>query len=52
MARTMDRILDHLKVGHQALNSKCKKVNLRRYNFTSFMMINMNDSVLFIARPV
>ena len=35
----MGRILDHQELGHQALNSKCNKVNLRRYNFTSFMMI-------------
>ena len=37
--KNMGRILDHLEQGHQALNSKCKKVNLRRYNFTSVMMI-------------
>ena len=37
--KNMVRILDHQEQGHQALNSKCNKVNLRRYNFTSFMMI-------------
>ena len=37
--KNMGRILDHQEQGHQALNSNCNKVNLRRYNFTSFMMI-------------
>ena len=51
-SETMCRILDHHEQSHQALNSKCKKVNLGRYNFTSIMMINSNDSLLFIAQPV